>query len=131
MAELQQQITVLEAKLQHAGPPQLQQDTTTQPLQEQQLPQNLAENPAMAQAVADAPVRPQWQNPMAVHLSDAEKAGLRPVAEASGAKALADENGAPQSLLAGNPGLQQWEEKKKMQKRIDTLQAKLKVQPCM
>ena len=38
-----------------------------------------------------------------------------------------DENEAPQSLLAGNPALLQWEEKKKMQKRLETLRAKLKV----
>lgn len=38
-----------------------------------------------------------------------------------------DENGPPQSLLADNPALLQWEEKKKMQKCLETLRAKLKV----
>ena len=38
-----------------------------------------------------------------------------------------DENEAPQSLLVGNPALVQWEEKKKMQKRIETLKSKLRV----
>ncbi|KAL0030510.1 hypothetical protein WJX79_000290 [Trebouxia sp. C0005] len=67
VAQLQQQLAALEYKLQQA---ESSQGTVKQPLQAQQLPENL--------------------------------------------------------LLAGHPGLLQWEEKKKMQKRIDQLRAKLK-----
>ena len=77
----------------------------------------------MAEAKAEAHDRPAWQNPMALHLSEADKAELH-MAEAG---LPGDENGAPQSLLGGHPGLWLWEEKKKMQKRMDSLRAKLKV----
>ena len=126
--QLQQQLAALEYKLQQA---ESSQGSVKQPLQEQQLPENLSgkapQKPEMAEAVADALHRPHWQNPMAVHLSEAEKAEVHMVAEVAGNQSLADENGAPQSLLAGHPGLLQWEEKKKLQKRIDQLRAKLKV----
>lgn len=128
VAELQQQLAALEYKLQQA---ESSQGSVKQPLQEQQLPENLSgkapQNPVMAEAVADASHRPHWQNPMAVHLSEAEKAEVHAVAEAAGNQNVVDENEAPQSLLAGHPGLLQWEEKKKMQKHIDQLRAKLKV----
>ncbi|KAA6420754.1 MAG: hypothetical protein FRX49_09331 [Trebouxia sp. A1-2] len=127
VAQLQQQLAALEYKLQQA---ESSQGTVKQPLQAQQLPENLSgkalQNPVMAKAVADASHRPNWQNPMAVHLSEAEKAEVQSMAEAAGNQHVADENGVPQSLLAGHPGLLQWEEKKKMQKRIDQLRAKLK-----
>lgn len=128
MVQLQQQLAELQSRLQQAESSQC---IVKQPLQEQQLPQNLSENlsqnPVMAEAVADASNKSRWQNPMASHLSEAEKAQLQGVADAGTAKALADENGATHSLLSGNPGLLQWEEKKKMQHRIDALRAKLKV----
>ncbi|KAL3136227.1 hypothetical protein ABBQ32_007239 [Trebouxia sp. C0010 RCD-2024] len=76
----------------------------------------------MAEAKAEAHARPAWQNPMALHLSEADKAELL-AAEAGPA---GDENGVAPSLLGGHPGLQLWEEKKKMQKRMDSLRAKLK-----
>lgn len=129
MAE-QQQMMVLQSKLQQAEASlALQHINVRKPLCEQQLPQNppaeipLSQNASVAEAVADALDRPPWQNPMALHLSEAEKAELKITAEAG----RADENGPPQSLLAGHPGMQQWEEKKKMQKRVDMLRAKLKV----
>ena len=128
VVQLQQQVAELQNRLQQC---ELSQPVIKQPLQEQQLPQNPSENrsqnPVMAEAVADGSDRPRWQNPMAAHLSEAEKSQLQGVADAGTAKALADENGATQSLLSGNPGLLQWEEKKKMQHRIDALRAKLKV----
>ncbi|DBB03226.1 TPA: hypothetical protein ACH3X1_013287 [Trebouxia sp. C0004] len=127
VAELQQQLAALEYKLQQA---ESSQGSVKQPLQEQQLPDNLSgkapQKPVMADAVADASFRPHWQNPMAVHLSEAEKAEVQAGADAAANQNPADENGAPQSLLAGHPGLLQWEEKKKLQKRIDQLRAKLK-----
>ncbi|DBA77876.1 TPA: hypothetical protein ACH3X1_009228 [Trebouxia sp. C0004] len=95
VTKLQQQLAALEYKLQQA---ESSQGSVKQPLQEQQLPENLSgkapQKPVMAEAVADASYRPHWQNPMAVHLSEAEKA--------------------------------EWEEKKKLQKRIDQLRAKLR-----
>ena len=78
----------------------------------------------MAEAKADGTDdRPAWQNPMALHLSEADKAELQ-MAEAG---VQGDENRGPKSLLEGHPGLQLWEEKKKMQKRVDSLKAKLQV----
>ena len=77
----------------------------------------------MAEAKAEAHDRPAWQNPMAVHLSEADKAELH----AAEGGPPGDENGAAPSLLGGHTGLQLWEEKKKMQKRMDNLRAKLKV----
>ena len=77
----------------------------------------------MAEAKTESHDRPAWQRPMALHLSEAEKAELH-VAEAG---PPGDENGVAPSLLGGNPGLQLWEEKKKIQKRMENLRAKLKV----
>ena len=125
IADLQQQVQLLQHKLdQSESPrvdesPQADESPAKLPLQEQQVPQH----PAMAEAKAQAHDRPAWQNPMAVHLSEADKAELH----AAEAGPLGDENGAPPSLLGGHPGLQLWEEKKKMQKRMDNLRAKLKV----
>ena len=77
----------------------------------------------MAETKAEAHDRPAWQNPMAVHFSDTDKAELQAVE----AGPPGDENGVAPSLLGGHPGLQLWEEKKKMQKRMDNLRSKLKV----
>lgn len=119
IADLQQQVQLLQSKLDQAEPPQADGPSLKLPLQEQQVPQN----PPMAEAMADAHDRPAWQNPMALHLSEADKAEL----QAAEAGPSGDENGAPTSLLGGHPGLQLWEEKKKMQKRMENLRAKLKV----
>ena len=119
IADLQQQVQHLQQQLQQAESSKAAKAAAKQPLQEQQMPQN----PPMAEAKAEAHDRPAWQNPMALHLSEADKAELH-LAEAG---LPGDENGAPRSLLEGHPGLQQWEEKKKMQKRMDSLRAKLKV----
>ena len=119
IADLQQQVQILQHKVQQAESPQADASSVKLPLQEQQVPQN----PPMAEVKAEAHDRPAWQNPMARHLSEADKAELH-VAEGGPS---GDENGAPPSLLGGHPGLQLWEEKKKMQKRMDSLRAKLKV----
>ncbi|KAL3131701.1 hypothetical protein ABBQ38_007991 [Trebouxia sp. C0009 RCD-2024] len=118
IADLQQQVQRLQHKLQQAEAAQADDSSSKLPLQEQQVPQN----PPMAEAKAEAHARPAWQNPMALHLSEADKAELL-AAEAGPA---GDENGVAPSLLGGHPGLQLWEEKKKMQKRMDSLRAKLK-----
>lgn len=119
IADLQQQVQSLQHKLNQAQSPPADGSSAKLPLQEQQVPQN----PPMAEARAETHDKPAWQNPMALHLSEAEKAELR---AAEGGSA-GDENGAPPSLLGGHPGLQLWEEKKKMQKRMDSLRTKLKV----
>lgn len=119
IADLQQQVQRLQHKLQQAEAAQADESSSKLPLQEQHVPQN----PPMAEAKAEAHARPAWQNPMALHLSEADKAELL-AAEAGPA---GDENGVAPSLLGGHPGLQLWEEKKKMQKRMDSLRAKLKV----
>lgn len=119
IADLQQQVQHLQQKLQHSEASNADESSAKLPLQEQHLPQN----PPMAEAKAEAHAKPAWQNPMALHLSEADKAELH----ATGAGPSGNENGAAPSLLGGHPGLQLWEEKKKMQKRMDSLRAKLKV----
>lgn len=120
ITDLQQQVQLLQSKLDQAEPPQADESSPKLPLQEQQVPKN----PPMAEAKAEAHDRPAWQNPMAVHLSEADKAELH----AAEAGPPGDENGAAPSLLGAHPGLQLWELKKKMQKRMDNLRAKLKVE---
>ena len=123
IVDLQQQVQLLQHKLDHSESPQGNASPSKLPLQEQQVPQN----PIMAEAKAEAHDRPAWQRPMALHLSEAEKAELH-VAEAG---PPGDENGVTPSLLGGNSGLQLWEEKKKMQKRMENLRAKLKVKDLL
>ncbi|KAL0024417.1 hypothetical protein WJX77_000946 [Trebouxia sp. C0004] len=127
VAELQQQLAALEYKLQQA---ESSQGSVKQPLQEQQLPDNLSgkapQKPVMADAVADASFRPHWQNPMAVHLSEAEKAEVQAGADAAANQNPADENSGTSEPACRASGLLQWEEKKKLQKRIDQLRAKLR-----
>lgn len=119
IGDLQKQVQLLQHKLDHSESPPADASPTKLPLQEQQVPQN----PFMAEAKTESHDRPAWQRPMALHLSEAEKAELH-VAEAG---PPGDENGVAPSLLGGNPGLQLWEEKKKIQKRMENLRAKLKV----
>lgn len=124
MQHLQQQVTQLKSdvdRLSHAQAKQrqhLQQQhqqaasatrTDRQPLQEHQ---HTAAEPANGRALS-----PQQKSAMAEGISG----------RAQGPQAGQDENGPPQSLLADNPALLQWEEKKKLQKRLETLRSKLKV----